>query len=75
MKSNCLKCINPTELENTLAEVFTRTHKCPWYKRLFNKEQVTFTYESKSESGIGLSKFVKCNKCGEIFDITDYNCW
>ena len=40
------------EFERTLAETFTRTHRCPWYKRLFNDTRPEFSY-SQSIDGIG----------------------
>lgn len=74
MEAHYLKPLQPNEFERTLAEVFVRTHRCPWYKNLFNKSMPTFTY-SQTSSGIGLYSVVRCDKCGKHFDITDYEAW
>lgn len=62
------------EFERTLAETFTRTHRCPWYKRLFDNTRPEFSY-SQGTDGIGTYTTVKCEKCGKEFDVTDYEFW
>lgn len=62
-------------LENTLIEVFERTHKCPWYKTLFKLPMVVpFTYLRES-TDLGCVTFVHCNMCGKTFNVTNYNNW
>ena len=69
-----LRNLQPNEFERTMAEVFIRTHKCPWYMNILDKSEPTFTYLQGS-CGIGLYSEVRCNKCGKHFDITDYDAW
>lgn len=54
-----------SEEETLKADEFRKVHKdC---KGLFS---YIFT-----PTGIGFSVEIRCNKCGKILDITDYNTW
>lgn len=61
------------EEESQKLEYFKLTHKCPWYIRLFKR---TPKFEIKQEhTCIGIGTSVKCTRCGEEYDITDYGEW
>lgn len=55
------------------AEVFIDLHKCPWYKRIFNKLPKYILIQGNN--GIGTWSKMKCEHCGKTYDITDYGYW
>lgn len=67
-----MRKLNPNEKK--LFKLISNIHKCPWYLRIFHKEQ-HFDISEHNSSGIGSNIFIKCSRCGQIYDITDYDVW
>lgn len=76
--------------ERKLADLYIKQHVCPKKKKkrnIFSRVFGSFGKESEeddahfsvsyimSPTGIGIGVTVKCNRCGDEVDITDYDLW
>lgn len=76
--------MNLTKNQELKYDIYKTLHECPWYRRFFPKKIQPdkhvighrYPFIFKEVAGpIGNWHTMQCEKCGKVYDITDYDLW